>query len=53
MRLSVEACEGLDMKMYGDDSGAEGVGDEGLAVEIVGGVEGFIAGFFFGWDGGV
>ncbi len=32
---------------------AQGVGDEGLAVEIVGGVEGFVAGFFVGGDGGV
>ncbi len=32
---------------------AEGVGDEGLAVEVVGGVEGFVAGFFLGGDGGV
>ena len=31
----------------------EGVGDEGLAVEVVGGVEGRIAGFFLGGDGGV
>ena len=32
---------------------AEGVGDEGLAVEVVGGVEGFFAGFFLSGDGGV
>jgi len=32
---------------------AEGVGDEGLAVEVVGGVEGFVAGFFLSGDGGV
>ena len=36
-----------------DDSGAEGVGDEGFAVEVVGGVEGFVAGGFEGGDGGV
>jgi hypothetical protein len=34
-------------------SAAEGVGDEGLAVEAVGGVEGFVAGFFLRGDGGV
>ena len=32
---------------------AEGVGDEGLAVEVVGGVEGFVRGFFLRGDGGV
>ena len=32
---------------------AESVGDEGLTVEVVGGVEGFVAGFFLRWDGGV
>jgi len=32
---------------------AEGVGDEGLAVEMVGRVEGFVAGGFLVWDGGV
>ena len=32
---------------------AQGVGDQGLAVEIVGGVEGFVAGFFLRGDGGV
>ena len=32
---------------------AEGVGDEGLAVEVVGGVIGFVAGCFLGGDGGV
>ena len=32
---------------------AEGVGDEGLAVEVVGAVEGFVAGGFLGGDGGV
>jgi hypothetical protein len=32
---------------------AEGVGDERLAVEVVGGVEGFVAGLFPGGDGGV
>ena len=32
---------------------AKGVGDEGLAVEVVGGVEGFVAGFFLSRDGGV
>ena len=32
---------------------SEGVGDEGLAVEVVGGVEGLVAGFFLGGDGGV
>jgi hypothetical protein len=32
---------------------AQGVGDEGLAVEIVGGVEGFVAGFFLRGDGGI
>jgi hypothetical protein len=31
---------------------AEGVGDEGLAVEIVGGIEGFVRGFFLSRDGG-
>jgi len=32
---------------------AEGVGDEGFAVEVMGGVEGFVAGGFEGRDGGV
>ena len=32
---------------------SEGVGDEGLAVEVVGGVEGFVAGFLLCGDGGV
>jgi hypothetical protein len=32
---------------------AEGVGDQRLAVEFMGGVEGFAAGFFLGGDGGV
>jgi hypothetical protein len=48
---------GLDKDFSGPRHGscglAEGVGDEGLAVEVVLGVEGFIAGFFLGWDGGV
>jgi hypothetical protein len=32
---------------------SQGVGDEGLAVEVVGAVEGLVAGFFLGGDGGV
>jgi hypothetical protein len=32
---------------------AEGVGDEGLAVKAVGGVEDFVAGFFLVGDGGI
>jgi hypothetical protein len=32
---------------------AEGVGDQRLAMEAVGGVEGFVAGFFLRGDGGV
>jgi hypothetical protein len=31
----------------------EGVGDEGLAVEVVGGIEGLVAGLFLGGDGWV
>ena len=31
----------------------EGVGDQRLAVEIVGGIEGLVAGFFLGGDGRV
>ena len=42
--------EGLD-KIFSELT--EGVGDEGLAVEVVRGVEGFVAGFFLGGDGGV
>jgi len=33
--------------------GAKGVGDQGLAVEVVGGVEGFVAGFFLCGNGRV
>jgi hypothetical protein len=33
--------------------GAEGVGDEGFAVEVVGGVVGFVAGGLLIWEGGV
>src|SRR6266403_1045346 len=32
---------------------AEGVGDEGLAMQVVGGVEGVVAGFFLGGEGGI
>ncbi len=32
---------------------SQGIGDEGLTVEVVGGVEGFVAGFFPGGDGGI
>jgi len=40
-------------KYWGGVRFAEGVGDEGLAVEVMGGVEGFVAGFFLVGDGGV
>src|SRR5438270_12097692 len=42
--------EGLD-KIFSEL--AEGVGDQGLAVEVVGAVEGLVAGFFLGGEGGV
>ena len=48
--------QGLDRNFSGSWGGswfAEGVGDQGLAVEVVGAVEGFVAGFFLGGDGGV
>ena len=32
---------------------SQGIGDESLTVEVVGGVEGFVAGFFLRGDGGV
>ena len=32
---------------------SQGIGDEGLAVEVVGSVEGFVAGFFLCGDGWV
>src|SRR5271168_2582388 len=40
-------------KSYGLLHTTEGIGDEGLAVEAVGGVEGFIAGFFLCRDCGI
>jgi hypothetical protein len=48
--------QGLDKNFSGSWGGswfAEGVGDEGLAVEVVRGVEGFVADFFLVGDGGV
>jgi len=32
---------------------SQGIGDESLTVEVVDGVEGFVAGFFLGGDGGI